>query len=183
MARELGAEIIDRTLITDIARRASLTPDEVEVEVEHGRSLFDRFSRALVPVGELAPGWTFDEADLVDRHAEIVAFTRAAIREAALSGNVVIVGRGGASELRDRPQARHVFIWAPETDRVAAIRARARCDETAARRQIHAVDSQRAAYVREVYGVDWRDRSSYDLIMNAARLGTAAAAGAILGSV
>jgi cytidylate kinase len=95
----------------------------------------------------------------------------------------VIVGRGGAEELRDQPDACHVFLWAPERDRIRSIQERLGCDEATARREIHSVDARRAAYIREVHGVDWHDRALYDMVINTARLGYAGAAAAILGVV
>jgi cytidylate kinase len=182
LADELGATIVDRELIADVARRAAIPADRVAADDEHARPLLDRVARMFIPLGETIGGWA-DPDDLLDYHARIVAFTQAAIAEAARLGNVVIVGRGGAAALRNRESACHVFLWAPEADRVRAIRERLNCDADAARRQIHAVDARRAAYVREVYEVDWRDRSLYDLVLNTGRLGHAGAAAAILGAV
>ncbi len=183
LARELGAEICDRSLIAEVARRTRLPPEEVAAEDELGRSLPDRILRTFVPVGEAAAGWAIDPVELVDRHVLVERITRVALREAARSGNAVIVGRGGASELRDEPTAYHVFLWAPEPDRVRAVRERLACDEATARRTIHRIDASRSSYVHEVYGVDWRDPHLYDLVLNTGRLGHAASVAAILGAV
>jgi cytidylate kinase len=183
LAQELGAAIVDRSLIGEVARRASLPPDRVAEEDEHGRSVLDRIARATIPLGVTVGGWAADPDYLVDHHAQIVAFTRAALEEAARLGNAVIVGRGGAAALRDRPGVCHVFLWAPEPDRVRAIQERLGCDAAAARREMHKVDARRAAYVREVYDVDWRDRELYDLILNTARLGHRGSAAAILAAL
>ncbi len=183
LAEELGAMIVDRSLIADVARRTSLPPEQVEAEDEHARSLLDRVARAFLPLGEAVGGWAADPDDLLDYHARIVAFTQAALQEAARVGNVVIVGRGGAAALRDRESALHVFLWAPEPDRVRAIQERLGCDAEAARKAIHMTDARRAAYVREVYGIDWCDRTLYDLILNTGRLGHAGAMAAILGAL
>ncbi|MGO9180792.1 MAG: AAA family ATPase [Candidatus Limnocylindrales bacterium] len=183
LAQELGADVVDRSLIADVARRASLPPDEVAAEDEQGRTVLDRLARLFVPFGEAAAGWAVDPTDLLDHHVVIVDFTRAALREAARSRNAVIVGRGGAEELRDQPDACHVFLWAPERDRIRSIQERLGCDEATARREIHSVDARRAAYIREVHGVDWHDRALYDMVINTARLGYAGAAAAILGVI
>ncbi len=183
LAQALHADVVDKSLIADVARRASLAPAEVEAEDEQGRTALDRLARLFVPIGEAAAGWAVDPADLLDHHAVILDFTRAALREAARSGNAVIVGRGGAAELRDEPGACHVFLWAPERDRLPSIQDRLGCDEATARREIHSMDARRAAYVQELYGVNWHDRALYDMIINTARVGYAGAAAAILGVV
>lgn len=182
LAGELEATIVDRSLIADVARRASLAPEVVESEDERGLTLLDRLARTFVPFGDSFAGWA-DPDYLLDHHDRIKAFTRAALQESARRGDVVIVGRGGAAALRDVPDACHVFLWAPEADRVRTIQERLGCDAESARRDIRKVDARRAAYVREVYGVDWRDRELYDLILNTARLGHAGAAAAILAAL
>ncbi len=182
LAAQLGAALVDRSLILEVAHRASLSPDQVEQEEEQGRSIVERMARAFIPLSD-AGGWVPEPADLIDHHAVIVALTRAVLQEAARTGNAVIVGRGGAAELRDEPSAYHVFLWAPESDRVRTIQERLGCDAVSARAALHATDHRRAAYVREVYGVDWRDRALYDLILNTARLGHTGTAGAILGAI
>ena len=183
LAEELGAEIVDKSLIAEVARRALLPTGEVAADDEQGRTLLERIGRAFGPVGGVVAGWTADPADLLDHHHLIIAATRTALREAARSGNAVIVGRGAAAGLRDEPGAFHVFLWAPEPDRVRTIRERLGCDEATALRKMHAVDASRATYVREAYGVDWRNRALYDLVINSARLGRAGAANAILGAI
>jgi cytidylate kinase len=183
LAKELGADVVDKSLIAEVARRALLPAAEVAADDEQGRTLLERIGRAFGPVGGVVSGWMADPADLLDHHHLIIAATRTALREAAHSGNAVIIGRGAAAELRDEPGAFHVFLWAPEPDRVRAIRERLGCDETTALRKMHAVDASRATYVREAHGVDWRNRALYDLVINSARLGRAGAANAILGAI
>lgn len=183
LAEELDAPIIDRSLIADVARRTHLTAAQVEDEDEQGRSLLDRIARSFGTLGETAGGWAADPEYFIDHHGEVLAFTRAALEEAARMGNAIIVGRGGAAALRDVPDACHVYLWAPEEHRIREVRRRLGCDVATARREIHAVDSRRAAYVREAYSVDWRNRELYDLILNTARLGYAGAAACIVAAV
>lgn len=180
LAERLDAPVIDRSLIADVAQRTHLTTSQVEDEDEQGRSLLDRIARSFGTLGETAGGWAADPEYFIDHHAEVVAFTRSALEEAARLGNAIIVGRGGAAALRDVPGACHVFLWAPEAQRLDEIQHRLGCDTITARREMHAVDARRAAYVREGYHVDWRSRELYTLILNTARLGYAGAAACIL---
>ncbi len=183
LAAELGTPVIDRSLIAEVARRVALPVEDVAQEDEHGRTLLDRFARAFVPVAEAAGGAVLAPEDLVDPHDQIEAVTRVVLGEAGRSGDAIVVGRGGAVELRDLPGALHVFLWAPLPDRVRVIRERDACDEPTARHRIREVDAARAAFIHEVYGADWRDRSLYDLVLNTGRLGYAGAARAILAAL
>jgi cytidylate kinase len=73
-----------------------------------------------------------------------------------------------------------VFLWAPEADRRRTLMARFDIDEPAARRKMHETDSNRAAYMHQVFGRDWLDPRQYDLVINTARIGYQAAAEVIL---
>jgi len=180
LADELGATVIDRSLIAEVARRAALPRADVEADDELPVPFLERFARAFVPVGDAVAGWAARPELLVDQHAQIVAFTQAAIVRAARLGQVVVVGRGGAALLRDHPGAVHAYLWAPLESRIRVVAERIGCDAATARRRIHDVDGRRAAYVREVYGVDRGDRSRYDLVLDTARIGNVGAAAAIL---
>lgn len=183
LAQELGAEIVDKSLIAEVARRAALPAGEVAAEDEQGRTLLERIGRAFGPVGEAVTGWTTDPADLLDHHHLIISATKVALHEAARSGNAVIIGRGAAAALRDEPGVFHVFLWAPEADRVRTLQERHGYDEQTAFRELHSTDARRATYVREAYGVDWRSRVLYDMVINTGRIGSVGAARAILAAV
>ena len=102
------------------------------------------------------------------------------IREVASSGNVVIVGRGAGFVLRDRPDVFRVFLRAPDGARAKVLMARLGLSEDDARRKMHETDSNRAAYIRQLYGRDWCDPDEYDLIVNTGRISYQATAELIL---
>lgn len=183
LAERTGLEIVDRSLIAEVARRAGLPAEEVADEDEHGRSLLDRIVRAFVPLADTVGAGALTAEDFGDHHALIESVTRTALREAARSGHAIIVGRGAAAELRDAPGTLHVFLWAPLADRARFVQEREACDAATAERRIHEVDGKRMAYVREVYGVDWRSRELYDLVVNTGRLGHTRTAETILAAL
>jgi cytidylate kinase len=43
--------------------------------------------------------------------------------------------------------------------------------EAEAGRKMHETDSNRAAYIHQLYGYDWCDPDEYDLILNTGRIG------------
>ena len=102
------------------------------------------------------------------------------IHEVAESGNVVIVGRGAGFVLRDRPGTFRVFLRAPDAVRVKTLMARYGFTETEARRKMHETDSNRAAYIKQLYGHDWCDVDEYDMILNTGRISYETAAQMIL---
>jgi cytidylate kinase len=105
------------------------------------------------------------------------------IQEAARSGNVVIVGRGGAHLLRDLPGVFRVFLHADLSFRVRVVTERERIDEAVAARRVHEMDANRAAYMRQVYGRDWLDLRLYDLAIDTGHVGFDGATETILAAL
>ncbi len=186
VAAELHADIVDKKLVDEVAGRLQLKPADVEAESEHPRRLFDRIIRSF---SSLEPGmgaaWTppYPDDPFFDPRVEIIRLTEQTIKEAAASGNVVIVGRAAAFVLRDRPEVFRVFLRAPEASRVKTLVERFGLDEATARRKMHETDANRAAYTKQLYGRDWTDPDEYDLIVNTGRIDYATAAHIILHGV
>src|SRR3989441_7864830 len=127
LADELKADFLDSKIIDEVARRLQLPKEEVEAEDEQPGSLL---ARLLVALGSAsteplippeATAWNPPNvAPTFDTRKAVLQITQHVIEEAARSGNVVIVGRGGAYILRDEPKALHLLLRAPEPVRVKA---------------------------------------------------------------
>jgi len=172
VAAELKAEVVDKQLIDEVAKRLSMRPSEVEAEVERPRSMLERLTRSF---STLEPGlgvaWAPPYPDpFFDARKEMIHLTEEIIREVAGSGNVVIVGRGAGFVLADNPSVFRVFLRAPEPVRIKTLRARFDMTEPEARRRMHETDSNRAAYIKQLYGRDWCDPDEYDLVVNTGRV-------------
>lgn len=179
LARRFGAEYLDRDVVFEAARRAGI-PEAIAYELDErtpgwvtrlGMALVAAYPEAIIPdmSGEAAvPG---DE----DR---VAGLTRDVIVEAADRGNAVIVGRGGAFVLRDRPTVLHVQLVASLEARVRYCRMRVEeldvpepPDDASLARLCEGVDAARSDYLRRHFGVDWRDPAHYHLILDTGRLG------------
>ena len=192
VADQLDAEVVDKELIAEVARRLGVDQTEVEAEDERPRSLLDRLVRAFAPVA-VAEGLAWNPpypGPGYDARRAIVELTQEVIREVARSGNAVIVGRGAPQVLAHRPgipgeldEGNVVFLVADESVRACAIMEREMISEAAARRRLHEVDANRRAYLRQVYGVDWQDPTQYCLVLNTGLLGAANTARLILAAV
>ena len=121
LAGRLGWQLWDQLMTDEIARRLECDSREVE---EHGERrdalhyrLFKAFLRGSFEGTLSAPRLKMVDADCIREAAEH------AVAHAAKSGNSVIVGRGSAYYLHDRPDAFHVFIYAPLEAKVQRLRA------------------------------------------------------------
>jgi cytidylate kinase len=182
VAAALGAEVLDKRLIEEVAARLSLRPSEVADQEERPRTLLERLVRSFSSLEPgMGAGWTPPYPDpLFDPRKEIIHLTEEVIREAAASGNVVIVGRGASFVLRQNPKVFRVFLRAPESARVRTLIDRDGLTEAEARRRMHETDSNRAAYIHQLYGRDWCDPDEVDLVVNTGRIGYQATAEIIL---
>ena len=180
LADRFGAEMLDRAIVAQVAVRAGIPEDKLEVYDERLPTVWQRMASALAASPEPAmPGVTFS-ASLAPMsvHERLVAITRSVIEEAADRGNAVILGRGGAFILADRPDVFHVQLHASLDARVRYLLARveqipreARLEEKALRELCQSIDAERAAYIRDVFGADWRDVTHYDLAIDTGPLG------------
>jgi cytidylate kinase len=187
VASRLGAELVDDKFFVEVARRLELPPDEVERHEEVPGSFLSRVLQAMgtASIEFAAPpeatAWTPPYSDpSFDTRRAVLQITQELIREAARTGNAVIVGRGAAYLLRDRPHTLHVFLRGSERDRVRALRDTFGFGEEEARRRIKHRDANRRAYVRQLYNHDWLDPAHYHLVLDTGRLGYERSAAAIL---
>ena len=185
VAAGMGAEVVDRKLIDQVAAKLALEPSEVEEEEERPRTLFESLVRSFSTLEPgMGAGWTPPYPDpLFDPRKEIIALTEQMIREAAATGNVVIVGRGASFLLKDLPGVFRVFLWAPESVRIKTVMKRFSLAEAEATKRTHETDANRAAYNRQLYGHNWSDPESFDLTVSTGRVGYEATAQMILGAL
>jgi len=87
------------------------------------------------------------------------------VKSVAESGNCVIVGRGSAYYLQGRRDAFHVFIYAPFEEKVRRLRADGK-NEKEAVQLVESVDRDRAAFIKQYFGVEWPDRNRFHLMVN-----------------
>jgi len=190
LADRLHADFLGPQLIDEVAHRLELPKEEVEAADEQPGSFLQRLLIALAAaspehaVTAESPTWTPPYSDpQSDPRRAVLEYTQQVIGEAARSGNVVIVGRGGAYVLHDLPGALHVFLRADESTRVKAVMEREHIGEEDARRRVKQTDENRRAYIRQVYGHTWDLPSHYDLVVDTGRLGYDATVDAILAAL
>lgn len=190
VADRLKAEFLGPDLIDQVAHRLELPKEEVAAADEHPGSFLQRLLVALAAAspehagsGE-SPAWAPPYTDpQSDPRRAVLDYTQQVIREAARSGNVVIVGRGGAYVLSDFPGALHVFLRADEASRVKTVMEREHLTEDEARRRAKHTDENRRAYIRQAYGHTWDLPGHYDVVLDTGRLGYEATVEAILAAL
>jgi cytidylate kinase len=187
VARRLGAELVDRKIFEELVRRLELPQEEVERHEESPGGFVNRMLHALgaASIEFAAPpeaaAWSPPYSDpAFDTRKAVLEVTQQVIREAAETRNAVIVGRGGAYVLNDRPGVLHVFVRAAESIRSRYLSELQGLDEEQSRHRMRRADANRAAYVRQVYNHDWLHPSHYHMVLDSGRLGFERTADAIV---
>ncbi len=163
IADRLGWKLWDQALTCEIARVAQVDQAAVERLDERCDSLFYRlmkvFMRGSMEQSVAVHGMSHFDAD------SMVEFMQRVISGAASEGNSVIVGRGAPFLLRDRPDAFHVFVYAPLEEKIRRLREEGK-SEAEALEEISSVDRQRVIFVRRYFDMEWPTRELYHLMIN-----------------
>lgn len=179
LAERLGWKLWDQLLTNEIARLMECDCRVVEEHEEKRDPLFYRLLKAFMRgshEGSLnAPRLKMADTDCIREVAERV------VKSAAEQGKCVIVGRGSAYYLQNRPDAFHVFVYAPLEDKVRRLKLGGK-SESEAVHLAETVDRDRAAFIKRYFGVEWPERCRFNLMLNSA-MGEKAAVETILDAI
>ena len=171
VARALGWSLLDNAVVDEVADRLGISRSEVSSLEERVPSLAERIASSLaMSAPELAV--PVDDAPLMDTaERRIVGVTKAVMDEAINQGNAVLVGRGAQAMLADRPDALHVFCYAPKVFLVKYAIEHGRVQPATAAQEVDKMNKQREQYVKRNWGRDWRSFDNYHLCLDTGRLG------------
>jgi cytidylate kinase len=163
LAQRLGWKLWDRDLTEEIARvakvdhRAAIRCDErcdtllYRLFKVYARGSYER----SLPLGDRA-GFDADQ---------MVATLQKVVEDVASRGKSVIVGRGSAYFLRNRPDAFHMFTYAPVEEKVCRLKSIGKSEKEALQ-LIDEIDRERASFIRHYFHADWPKRDLYNLMIN-----------------
>ena len=192
VAQRLGADYVDRLILTNVARHVGATVDALHQREERLPTRGERFSRILQRMLErsavtgaggdpyFGPGiaafLTEEYEDLpqptITRGHELedekyIEAIRTVMNDLVNSGNVVIVGRGAYIILKDVPGVLRVGVVARLEDRIARIMDREQADHEQAAKTVEYRDGARSDYFKRFFGIDNPDDpEAYHLVVN-----------------
>jgi len=164
LAEKLDWKLLDRCLVERIAERARVEPALAEKYDERPDPWVNQLVRSLWQGGLIRGTMAGPMPELFDADT-MASLAQRVIEEAAEIGNCVIVGRASQCVLQDRPDAFHVFIYAPRADRLRRV-----CNRHPSRKEaetaLEATDQERALLIRRYFNQDWSNRHLYDLMIS-----------------
>jgi hypothetical protein len=163
VAARLGWKLWDQLLTEEIAHRLDCDCRTVEEREERRDPAYYRLLKAFMR-GSFEGSLNAPRLKMVDADC-IREVTQQILKEVAEAGNSVIVGRGSAYYLGRRRDAFHVFIYAPFEDKVRRLRALGKSDKEAAD-LAETVDTDRAAFIKKYFNVEWPERHRFHLMIN-----------------
>ena len=164
VAERLGWRLWDQLLTEEIARRLDCDCRTVENHEERSDPAYYRLLKSFMR-GSFEGSLNAPRLKMVDTDC-VRDVVQQIVREIAESGNCVIVGRGSAYYLGNRPDAFHVFVYAPFEERVRRLKLRGKTPQEAAE-LAETVDRERADFIRRYFKVDWPERHRFHLMVNA----------------
>ncbi len=179
IANRRGWTLWDQRLTNEIARQMECECRVVEEHEEKRDPLYHRLLMAFMRgsfEGSLnAPRLKMADTDCIREVAERT------VKRAAEAGECVIVGRGSAYYLQNRKDTFHVFVFAPQNEKIRRLQAGGK-SESEAIHLAETVDRDRAAFIKQYFDVEWPDRQRFDLMINST-IGEEAAVDIILNSI
>ncbi|MBQ3403741.1 MAG: cytidylate kinase-like family protein [Synergistaceae bacterium] len=162
LAEILGYAYYDREIISEIAKRTSLSEKYIQNVAEH---------KPVIPF-PIHTGRTF-WAVIPDYGQNVQQEQHAIIREMAAKSDCVIVGRGADYILRDEKPYR-IFVYSDSEDKMRRCRENlsddyakgAEMTDKELARRIEQINASRAEYYEFYTGQKWGDKSNYDLCIN-----------------
>jgi cytidylate kinase len=152
-----------------VAERLAVPLSDALRHDEAVRSILERLLVRFAPAAQAFSG-AAPPPELIDERSYLQA-TEQVMRERARSGAAVILGRAAAVVLEDEPGALHVRLDGAEDLRIEQAMALEGVDRETAQRHMRETDRAREAYVQQFYGVDARDASLYDLVIDSTVIG------------
>lgn len=208
-----GYELVDKELITEVARAARVPDDLVAQYDETADNPIRTFLRELFspmeksdrgPATTSSFSWAMDfpyeplvllqpldfsqsseEFHFLDQH-ECLRLVQQIVQHLWRRGSVVIVGRGAQRILAGVEDVLHVRLTASEEarcERLLQEHPELAGDCRKALDLIRQSDRRRARYLRRFYHVDWDDPMLYDVIINTEQTGVEVAAQMIAAGV
>ncbi|HWF66381.1 MAG TPA: cytidylate kinase-like family protein [Acidobacteriaceae bacterium] len=164
MAAHLGWELVDQSLVEEVAKRANVPAASVQRCDEQLDPWYNKMGRAFWH-GSNERATSLLEREVFDA-PRMTGIMQKVMEEKARAGKCVIVGRGAACALHGIPGCFHVFVYASMARKIRWFEQAFRDKAQLAERELLATDRRRAEYIQHFYQNVWNDYRLYHLMLN-----------------
>lgn len=161
LANELGIPFYDKAIIDKAAEQTGFSPEFIaEHEQKYTSSMLFNFSMGNYSrTGELP---IHDQIDIAQSNI---------IRDYALNGPCVIVGRCADYILEDDFDCLNIFIYADNVAKIERICDKYDVDAQRAQKNIKEINKSRSKHYNYFTGKIWGDKANYDLMLDSSKYG------------
>lgn len=149
VALKLGGSCISRESLLETSEEFNTTAMKLISSYEDIPSIFDRFKSGK---------------------QTYINYIEAALLKKLKKDNTVYHGFAGHYFVKEIPHALKVAVFAKPEDRIKIVMNRDNISEDEAVKFLEKIDKQRRSWSRYLYGMDIRDASQYDLVLNLNRI-------------
>lgn len=164
LAEHLKWELVDRSLVEEVARRANVPANVAKHCDEQLDPWYNKVGRAFWH-GSNERATAVIEQEIFDS-TRMTEMIQEVMTERASAGNCVIVGRGAACALHGVHGCFHTFVYASTARKVQALEQVFPGKANVVEREMLATDRRRAQYVEHFYHNVWNDYRLYHLLLN-----------------
>ncbi|MPZ98710.1 MAG: hypothetical protein GEU80_05095 [Dehalococcoidia bacterium] len=202
-ATTLGYDLADRELLQQAAAALGWSEEDVAAFDERTHGFGGRLARMLQGFIERAGmasvdpmmsaggletmlGRTYQETAapaMQPDDRQYIEVLKAVVATLAEKGDIVIVGRGGQALLADHEDVLHVRVVCRQEERIRRMAERDGMTQEDATARVRESDSQREAWHRKYFAIDYTEPYHYHLVVNSGRLSDDLAAQLIVSAV
>ncbi|MGE0683533.1 MAG: AAA family ATPase [Candidatus Binatia bacterium] len=164
LGRRLGWSVWEKEIVRKIASQYKVSEEYVEAKDERVDSFIERMV-GLFGLGGFESAYEVPPP-LWLNDAQLVRMTKGMIEDVAKEGRAIFVGRAGNHILAKHAQVLHVFLFAPLPIRIERVMQTESMTSSVAEQRVAGMDKLRADYVHTFYHADWRDPSTYNLLVD-----------------
>jgi cytidylate kinase len=150
LSAELGYRCIDREVIVERAAAHGVSQEELRDALQKPPTFLERIQH---------------------KKYLYLVLMQAALIEEVRTGNAVYHGNAGHLLLKNGPRILRARIIAPLETRLTTAQDRLKLSRAEALEHVEKMDQDRRRWAQYLYGVDWRDASNYDVVLNLESMG------------
>ncbi|MBW2618658.1 MAG: cytidylate kinase-like family protein [Deltaproteobacteria bacterium] len=164
IAERLGYKLLDKAILTEVAKEAHISPDQVESLDRDKGDWLTRLVPKLLAHEDFVPFLPGTRVKYDEN--KFREFLKKVISKVGDEDRVVILGQSSQFILQDKKNVIKVFLYAEEEDRIKSLMKRYRLKRQQAYTIATSAEQNRIKFLRDFKMGDPDDRSLYHLLVN-----------------
>ena len=169
VALKLGYRFLDHEVISQAAEIAGVSPETIAAAERWPtfvERMLERLALTTVVSEGVLPAPPTNAGAMMLTSADYRALVEQVVQSLAQEGRCVIVGHAGQAILQQTPQIFKVLVHGSKDRRAGRLAVQESIEPKEALERVKMYDSQRTAFFKHAYNLDWLDSTIYDITIN-----------------